>query len=152
MPSRPTTNRRSDPSPAFVTAVGLVKPAATCSTARASGPEASGGWEAAASDGLGDALGEGSGELEGDSDGLGDALMHEASSTTPPASTASEFRVGRRTDRCTMGHTAYPLGWGRVRRPMTTTRASLRRLAAVRDPAADVIGTAHTIVIERVEP
>jgi starch synthase (maltosyl-transferring) len=35
---------------------------------------------------------------------------------------------------------------------MPTTQASLRRVAAVRDPAADVIGTARTIVIERVEP
>jgi len=35
---------------------------------------------------------------------------------------------------------------------MTTTRASLRRLATASDPGPDGIGTARTIVIERVEP
>ncbi|HJT63855.1 MAG TPA: maltotransferase domain-containing protein, partial [Candidatus Limnocylindria bacterium] len=35
---------------------------------------------------------------------------------------------------------------------MTTTRASLRRLAADVEPGPDAIGTARTIVIERVEP
>jgi starch synthase (maltosyl-transferring) len=36
--------------------------------------------------------------------------------------------------------------------PMTTTRASLRRLASAIEPGPDVVGTARTIVIERVEP
>jgi starch synthase (maltosyl-transferring) len=51
-----------------------------------------------------------------------------------------------------MGCTAYPLESGRVRTPMTTTRASLRRLAAAVEPGPDAIGTARTIIIERVEP
>ncbi|RPH35625.1 MAG: DUF3416 domain-containing protein, partial [Chloroflexi bacterium] len=51
-----------------------------------------------------------------------------------------------------MGSTAYPLEWGRVQTPMTTTRASLRRLAVAAEPGPNAIGTARTIVIERVEP